>query len=63
MKINMMGQESLQITGSIEEESNISEDDVNTVAEKANVSKEQARVALEKHNGDLAEAILDLTSE
>src|SRR3989344_9035491 len=55
VKINMGGQESLQITGDIEEETNISEDDVNTVAEQANVSKEDARMALEENNGDLAE--------
>lgn len=60
MKVNMMGSESLQITGSIEEEKNITEDDVNTVASQANVSKEKARQALEKNNGDLAAAILEL---
>jgi nascent polypeptide-associated complex subunit alpha len=62
VKVNMMGQESIQITGDIEEEANstISEDDVNTVAEQANVSKEEAREALEKNNGDLAATILEL---
>jgi len=60
VKVNMMGQDSLQITGEIVEENNISEDDVNTVAEQANVSKEQAREALEKNHGDLAAAILEL---
>lgn len=60
MKVNMMGQESLQITGSIEVESNISEDDVNTVAGQAKVSKEEAKEALEKSSGDLAAAIMSL---
>lgn len=60
MKVNMMGSQSLQITGSIEEEKSITEDDVNTVAEQANVNKERARQALEKNNGDLAAAILEL---
>ena len=60
MKVNMMGQESLQITGDIEEESIISEEDITTVAEQANVSKEKAKRALEESNGDLAEAILSL---
>ena len=60
-KISMMGEESLQITGDIEEES-ISEDDIKTVSEKAEVSKEKAKEALEKFNGDLAEAILYLKS-
>ena len=63
IKINMMGQESLQITGTIEEESNISEDDVNTVAEQAGVSKADARSALERNNGDLAESILELKNK
>lgn len=61
IKINMMGQESLQITGTIEEQTNITEDDVNTVAEQAHVSKEDARKALEKSGGDLASAIMELS--
>lgn len=60
VKVNMMGQESLQITGDIEEESLISEDDVNTVSEQAGVSKEEARKSLENNSGDLAAAILEL---
>jgi nascent polypeptide-associated complex subunit alpha len=60
VKINMMGQDSLQITGTIEELAGISEDDIKTVAEQAQVSKEKAKEALEKNNGDLAAAILDL---
>lgn len=63
MKVNMMGQESLQITGAIEEENNITEDDVSTVAEQANVSKEKARSALDKNKGDLAAAIMDLKNK
>ena len=34
VKVNMMGQDSLQITGEIEEQVNITEDDINTVAEQ-----------------------------
>ncbi len=60
MKVNMMGQESLQITGDIEEEQNITEDDVNTVAEQAGVSKDKAREVLENNHGDLAAAIMEL---
>ncbi len=63
MRVNMMGQESLQITGSIEEESNITEDDVNTVAEQADASKQEARKALERNNGDLAATILELKNK
>lgn len=61
-RINMMGQESFQISGDIEE-STISEEDIKTVAQQANVSEEQAKQALEKTNGDLAEAILLLKEE
>lgn len=60
VKVNMMGQESLQVTGEIQEFSGISEEDIKTVAEQANVSKEKAKEALEKHKGDLAAAILEL---
>lgn len=61
-KINMMGQESLQITGTIEEAAPFSEDDVNMVAKQAHVSAEKARAALTKTKGDLAEAIVSLQS-
>jgi len=61
-KVNMMGQESIQITGSIEERElkSYKEEDVKTVSEQAGCSEEEAREALEKSNGDLAEAILNL---
>ena len=61
MKVEMMGQESLQITGDIIEESSINEEDVKTVAEKASVSLEEAKKSLEENNGDLAEAIMSLS--
>ena len=62
VKINAMGQESLQVTGDIEEVSTekFSEDDVKTVASQASVSEDEARAALEAADGDLAEAILSL---
>jgi len=59
-KINMMGQETIQVLGEITERSIISEDDIKTVIEQTNVSKEKAKSALEKCDGDLAEAILSL---
>ncbi len=61
-KVNMMGQESIQITGSIEERElkPYTEEDVKTVAEQAGCSEEEAKEALEKSKGDLAEAILSL---
>ena len=45
MKVNMMGQESLQITGEIHEELAITDEDIATVAAQANVSKEIAKSA------------------
>lgn len=64
-KINMMGQETLQIVGDIEEveaDEGINEEDVKTVAEQAGVSEDKAREALEETGGDLAEAIIKLQS-
>ena len=60
MKVNMMGQESLQITGTLEEVSRqfYSVDDVKTVMEQAKVSEEKAKKALDDAHGDLAAAIL-----
>ena len=63
MKVNMMGQESLQITGDIEEVSVMNDADVKTVADAAGVSLEVAREKLESCNGDLAKAILELQSK
>ena len=63
MRVNAMGQESLQITGEIieqEAESEISEEDIKTVAEQASVSEEKAKQSLEENGGDLAQAILSL---
>ncbi|MDP3734223.1 MAG: nascent polypeptide-associated complex protein [Nanoarchaeota archaeon] len=67
-KVNMMGQETFQITGDIEEQEHastpdFSEDDIKTVMEQAGVTAEKARIALEKHHGDLAEAILSLKAD
>ena len=62
MKVEMMGEESLQITGDIEENSSISKEDIKTVMEQASCSEEQAQQALEKAHGDLAKAIIDIQS-
>ncbi|MBS3133342.1 nascent polypeptide-associated complex protein [Candidatus Woesearchaeota archaeon] len=61
VKVNVMGQDSFQITGNVEERPatvEISEDDVKTVSEQTGVSDEDARKALEESNGDLAAAIM-----
>jgi nascent polypeptide-associated complex subunit alpha len=65
--MNVMGQETYQVTGvaqeiAIEEELVIPDDDIDMVANQANVSKEDAEKALIEAKGDLAEAILNLSS-
>lgn len=60
VKVNMMGQETFQITGEASEGSGISKDDVLTVSAQAGVSEENALKALEESKGDLAEAIMKL---
>ncbi len=72
-KVNMMGQETFQITGEVEErareeergaakeeisEEDISEDDIKTVMEQAGVDRKTAERALAETQGDLAEAIV-----
>ena len=62
-KVNLMGQETFQVTGAAREEAcelAISSDDIKTVAETARVNSEVAKKALETAGGDLAQAILSL---
>jgi nascent polypeptide-associated complex subunit alpha len=62
VKIKIQGQESFQISGDVaEEEAGISEQDIETIIEKTGVTKEKAKKALEETDGDLAEAILNLS--
>jgi len=61
-KVNMQGQESFQISGDIkEEEKGIREEDIKQVMEKTGKTKKEAEEALKEANGDLAEAILNLS--
>jgi nascent polypeptide-associated complex subunit alpha len=66
--INMQGQNMYQITGGKatetkkEPELDILEEDVLLVAQQANVSVDRARAALEDAEGDLARAILMLST-
>ena len=67
-KVNMMGQETIQVTGDIHEreistEPEISEDDIKTVMEQAGVSEEKAKEAIENSKGDLAAAIMSFQAE
>ena len=59
-KIKIQGQESFQISGEVNEEISISEQDIKTVMEKTGHNKEDSKRALEKTQ-DLAEAILELS--
>jgi len=66
-RVNMMGQETFQISGDIEEQEiettpTISEEDIKTVMEQAKVNEKTARKAIEEADGDLAEAILNLNN-
>jgi nascent polypeptide-associated complex subunit alpha len=63
-KVNMMGQETFQVSGDIEERERegFSDDDVEMVSEKAGVSQDQARDALQRYGG-IAEAIVGLNEE
>ncbi len=65
-KVNMMGQESFQITGEVVEQSRsnapeISEEDVKTVMEQAGVDRKTALQSIQDADGDLAQAIINLT--
>lgn len=61
-KVNMMGQETWQITGEITERPRkpFSDKDIGTVVNQTGASQEEVTAALEASHGDLAEAILNL---
>ncbi|MBI2662539.1 nascent polypeptide-associated complex protein [Candidatus Woesearchaeota archaeon] len=64
-KVNMMGQETFQISGEIHERMHstspeISDEDIKTVMEQANISRSAAKHAIEEADGDLAQAIMNL---
>ncbi len=66
VKVNMMGQETFQITGKITErtsEPELDDEDIKTVMEQANVSKDEAAESLKNNDYDLAKAILELTQK
>ncbi len=63
VRVNMMGQDSFQVSGDVEEKEaavEVSDEDVMTVSGQAGVSEAEARAAIQKANGDLAEAIMGL---
>lgn len=67
-KVNMMGQDTYQITGEVSEAErdftpDIEPEDIATVVEQTGVSKEEAAQAIKNANGDLAEAILSFQED
>ncbi|MBI2652538.1 nascent polypeptide-associated complex protein [Candidatus Woesearchaeota archaeon] len=67
-KVNMMGQETIQIVGDITEVNKnetieVNDDDMATVMEQTNCTKQEALEALGESNGNLAEAILRLQNK
>ena len=61
-KINMMGQETWQITGQAEEKPRkpFTDEDIDTVVNQTGASRGEVEAALEAAHGDLAEAIMNL---
>lgn len=67
-KVNMMGQETFQIIGEVQEElhdvtPSIDDEDIETVISQTSVTREQAIEAINDAEGDLAQAILSLKKE
>ncbi len=67
-KVNMMGQETYQVVGTpIEQERDstpeISDEDIEIVVNQTGVTIDEARKAIETTKGDLAEAIITLSSK
>lgn len=67
-RVNMMGQETFQVVGEVQEvlretTPEINEDDIQTVIDQTGVSQEISKQAIEDANGDLAQAILSLQED
>lgn len=63
IKVNMMGQETFQISGTVSErvpELKIDEEDIKTVMEQTKADKKTAHSSLKKNKGDLAKTIIEL---
>lgn len=59
--VEMKGQKTYQIVGEAKVVNKISEEDVQLVVEKTGKSREEAIKALEEADGDIAQAILNLS--
>jgi len=67
-KVNMMGQETFQVVGQIEEhpitsEPEINEDDIKTVMQQTGATEEKVRESIKENNGDLAKTIMSLKGQ
>jgi nascent polypeptide-associated complex subunit alpha len=60
--MDVKGSKTYQISGNPVVANRLSEEDITLVMEKTGASTEEARAALKKANGDLAQAILDLSA-
>tara|TARA_B100000315_G_C14310090_1_gene465938 strand:+ start:316 stop:651 length:336 start_codon:yes stop_codon:yes gene_type:complete len=63
-KIKIQNQDSFQVAGEVREESvkeDFTEKDIKTVIEKTGCNEDEAISSLEKNQGNLAEAILELS--
>jgi nascent polypeptide-associated complex subunit alpha len=65
-EVNFQGNRIFQVTGDVEEvqkeQKSFNEEDIMLVQQQANVSREKAEAALEESDGEVARAILKLTS-
>lgn len=65
-KVNMMGQETFQITGAVEEYKecpSITDADIQAVVDQTGCSSDKAKELLKETGGDIAEAIIKLQGE
>ena len=69
-RVNMMGQMTYQIVGNAKEQKRknedvieVTEEDLKTIMEQAGVSEDEAMAALEVSEGDIAQAIMNLTEK
>lgn len=60
--MEVKGEKTYQIAGDAEVKMKVGEDDIALVMEKTGRSREEARKALEEADGDIAQAILNLSS-
>ena len=62
-KVNMMGQDSFQISGDVEENTPINEENLKLVMTQAEADETAATQALLENKGDIAKAIIQLKGE